>query len=71
VNKLDYRSWDLKTVTIDDYSIELSIDDDLFNIIDSSFIIDKMSFALNSDLNDRGKRSRGESFLRALERHIT
>jgi len=30
VNKLDYKAWDLKTVTIDDYSIELAIDDALF-----------------------------------------
>ena len=58
-------------MTIDDYSIELTIDDNLFNVIDSSYIIEKMSYALNSDLNDRGERSRGESFLRALERHIT
>ena len=31
VNKLDYKEWDLKTVTIDDYSIELAIDDALFD----------------------------------------
>jgi len=30
VNKLDYIAWDLKTVTIDDYSIDLSIDVALF-----------------------------------------
>jgi hypothetical protein len=30
-----------------------------------------MSLTVNSDLIGRGKRSRGESFLRALEKHIT
>jgi hypothetical protein len=72
VNKLDYKAWDLKTVTIDDYSIELAIDDALFKEIDSTKLTDKRALTINSDMEDHmEKRYGGETFLRRLESHIT
>ena len=29
-NEYDFKLWDIKTITIDDYSVELKIDDDLY-----------------------------------------
>ena len=37
VNKLDYRLWDLKTTTINDYSVELILTPELLEDLNSKF----------------------------------
>lgn len=34
LNNIDYKQWDLDTVTINDYSVEMEIDDKLYQEID-------------------------------------
>jgi hypothetical protein len=46
VNKIDYKLWDFRTITIDDYSVELKINESLFNIITNNGNVntDRISF---------------------------